>query len=94
MVKEARERYKITALQARKIYEILRLRATDISNAEEYKQYRLEVKRRLNRPFQKEKKSMVSGSHTRTYPAHTLHTHAAHTLHTRCIYTAHTLHTT
>ena len=79
MVKEARERYKITALQARKIYEILRLRATDISNAEEYKQYRLEVKRRLNRPFQKEKKSMVSGSHT----LHIHCTHAAHTLHTR-----------
>jgi len=59
MVKEARERLKITALQARKIYEILRLRATDISNPEEYKQYRLDVKRRLNRPFQKEKKSMI-----------------------------------
>ena len=58
MVTEAREKHKITAVQVRKIYELLRLRATDISNAEEYKKYRLEVKRRLNIPFQKEKKSL------------------------------------
>ena len=34
------------------MYEILRLRVTDLSNAEEYKAYRLEVKNRLNIPFQ------------------------------------------
>ena len=58
MVTEAREKHKITAVQVRKIYELLRLRATDVSNAAEYKKYRLEVKRRLNIPFQKEKKSL------------------------------------
>ena len=58
MVKEAREQYKITRIQVRKTYEILRLRATDLSNGEEYRNYRLEVKRRLNIPFQKEKRSM------------------------------------
>ena len=55
---EAGAKYKITAVQVRKIYELLRLRATDVSKAEEYKKYRLEVKRRLNIPFQKEKKSL------------------------------------
>ncbi|XP_063694896.1 histone acetyltransferase type B catalytic subunit-like [Bolinopsis microptera] len=58
MVAEAGVKYKITAVQVRKIYELLRLRATDVSKAEEYKKYRLEVKRRLNIPFQKEKKSL------------------------------------
>ena len=39
-------------IQCRRVYEILRLRVTDLSNAEEYKAYRLEVKKRLNIPFQ------------------------------------------
>ena len=34
------------------MYEILRLKATDRSNAEEYKSYRLSVKNRLNGPYQ------------------------------------------
>ena len=38
--------------QARRIYEILRLRATDCSNESEYRAYRLDVKKRLNLPFQ------------------------------------------
>ena len=58
MAKEAREMFKITAVQVRKIYELLRLRATDVSNSVEYQAYRLEVKRRLNMPFQKEKNMM------------------------------------
>ena len=39
-------------IQCRRVYEILRLRVTDLSNAEDYKSYRLEVKKRLNVPFQ------------------------------------------
>ena len=39
-------------VQCRRVYEILRLRVTDLSNVEEYKAYRLEVKNRLNIPFQ------------------------------------------
>ena len=34
------------------MYEILRLRATDRSNADQYKEYRLTVKNRLNGAFQ------------------------------------------
>ena len=57
MIEEARRRHKITAVQARKVYEILRLRATEISDQEAYKQYRLDVKRRINIPFSKEKRN-------------------------------------
>ena len=42
----------ILQMQCRRVYEILRLRVTDLSNPEEYKSYRLEVKKRLNIPFQ------------------------------------------
>lgn len=38
--------------QARRVYEILRLKATDRSNQEAYKTYRLMVKNRLNGPHQ------------------------------------------
>ncbi|KAH6931487.1 hypothetical protein HPB50_024679 [Hyalomma asiaticum] len=41
--------------QARRVYEILRLRATNTANASQYKAYRLEVKNRLNAPYQKQK---------------------------------------
>jgi histone acetyltransferase 1 len=37
--------------QARRIYEILRLRATNVNNPEEFTKYRLDIKRRLNAPF-------------------------------------------
>ena len=39
-------------VQARRVYEILRLRATDKSNAEQYKEYRLMVKNKLNSSYQ------------------------------------------
>lgn len=38
--------------QARRVYEILRLKATDMSDKEQYKSYRLDMKKRLNAPFQ------------------------------------------
>jgi len=50
---EAREKLRLNRRQARRVYEILRLRATDRSNSQLYRAYRLDVKRRLNIPFQK-----------------------------------------
>lgn len=38
--------------QARRVYEILRLQMTDIHNSEQYRRYRLDVKNRLNVPYQ------------------------------------------
>lgn len=40
--------------QARRVYEILRLRYTDLSNEKEYRDYRLDVKKRLNIPFKRD----------------------------------------
>ena len=40
--------------QARRVYEILRLKATDLSDADDYQSYRLLVKNRLNIPYKKE----------------------------------------
>jgi len=53
MVREARDKLKLNRKQARRVYEILKLRATDRSKPEEYTNFRLEVKRRLNAPFVK-----------------------------------------
>ena len=39
--------------QARIVYEILRLRATNLTNPEEYRAYRIDVKKRLNIPFKR-----------------------------------------
>ena len=44
--------------QARRIYEILRLRVTNLSNDKEYRDYRLDVKRRLNIPFKREQRGL------------------------------------
>lgn len=55
MQDEAREKFKINKKQARRVYEILRLKITDLDNEEEYRAYRLDVKNRLNVPFQREK---------------------------------------
>lgn len=54
MATEAREKYKINKRQARRIYEILRLRSTDLSNEQEYRMFRLDVKKRLNVPYKRE----------------------------------------
>ncbi|XP_032673414.1 histone acetyltransferase type B catalytic subunit [Odontomachus brunneus] len=53
MAIEAREKFKINKKQARTVYEILRLRATNIANEEEYRAYRLDVKGRLNIPYKR-----------------------------------------
>ena len=54
---EARKVYKIHRLQARKIYEILKLMYINMNDPIEYKNYRLEVKARLAAPLLKSRKS-------------------------------------
>lgn len=58
MVMEAKEKFKINKKQARRVYEILRLRATDLSDEAEYRRYRLDVKRRLNIPYRREQNDL------------------------------------
>uniref|UniRef100_A0A6G1SNU3 Histone acetyltransferase type B catalytic subunit n=1 Tax=Aceria tosichella TaxID=561515 RepID=A0A6G1SNU3_9ACAR len=55
MFKEAQEKLKLCRRQARKVYEILKLRVTNKSDEEEYKNYRIEIKNRLNIPNQKQR---------------------------------------
>lgn len=61
MASEAKEKFKINPKQSRIIYEILRLKvvcADDFKNKEDYKAYRLDVKKRLNMVYLKEKRDM------------------------------------
>ncbi|VVD03728.1 histone acetyltransferase type B catalytic subunit [Leptidea sinapis] len=58
MANQARSKYKINKKQARRVYEILRLKHTNTSDKIAYQQYRLDVKNRLNAPFQKKKLEM------------------------------------
>ncbi|GIY90632.1 histone acetyltransferase type B catalytic subunit [Caerostris darwini] len=54
MAEEAKDKFKINKKQARRVYEILRLKNTNLNDKEEYRAYRLDVKNRLNIPFQRE----------------------------------------
>nr|CAG4646276.1 EOG090X06NC [Macrothrix elegans] len=54
MIEEAKRELKINKKQARRVYEILRFQNTNVNDQDEYRTYRLEIKRRLNIPFQKE----------------------------------------
>ncbi|XP_048577478.1 histone acetyltransferase type B catalytic subunit isoform X2 [Nematostella vectensis] len=58
MAEEARKARKISKLQCRRVYEILRLKVTDRSNTAEYRDYRLDIKKRLNMPYQKQKSDL------------------------------------
>ncbi|CAD5122822.1 DgyrCDS11227 [Dimorphilus gyrociliatus] len=53
MYEEANKKFKLCRRQARRIYEILRLACTDRGNKEEYKAYRLDIKKRLYAPYHK-----------------------------------------
>lgn len=55
MVAEARKRLKINAKQCRVVYEILRLLGTDEDDTEAYRAYRLEIKKRLNQTYHKQR---------------------------------------
>lgn len=59
MAEEAQKHLRLTKRQARRVYEILRLRVTDESNKSMFRQYRLDVKKRLNTPFQKSKHDFI-----------------------------------
>lgn len=48
MIREARETFKLNPRQCRRVYEILRLCYTNLNDEEDYRAYRLDVKRRLN----------------------------------------------
>lgn len=52
MVTQACAKFKLSKRQVRRVYEILRLRATNTSDKTAYLEYRLDVKNRLNAPFQ------------------------------------------
>jgi histone acetyltransferase 1 len=58
IAQEAKEKFKITPKQSRIIYEILRLKVTNTQNKAEYKSYRLEVKKRLNLNYLREKRDI------------------------------------
>ncbi|XP_071526683.1 histone acetyltransferase type B catalytic subunit isoform X2 [Panulirus ornatus] len=58
MVEEAKKKLKLNKRQVRRVYEILRLHVTDRSDKEAYRQYRLDVKNRLNVQYKKEDRDM------------------------------------
>jgi len=58
MVEAAAKELKICKKQSRRIYEIIRLHYTSLSNSLEYKNYKLDVKKRLNVPYQKEQSQL------------------------------------
>jgi histone acetyltransferase 1 len=58
IVQECRGKLKLNKQQSRKVYEILRLRLTDRSDEEMYKNYRVMVKTRLNAPFKREQNTV------------------------------------
>jgi len=58
MTKAAAKDLKICKKQARRVYEIIRLHYTSLADKEEYKSYKLDVKKRLNIPYQKEQSQL------------------------------------
>lgn len=69
MADEAQSVLKLSSKQARRVYEILKLKYVDRHDPEEYRKYRLEVKNRLNAPFlkmdQRQESSVDPGVATR-----------------------------
>lgn len=59
MAGAAAKELKICKKQARRVYEIVRLHHTSASDAQQYKNYRIDVKRRLNVPYQKEQSQLA-----------------------------------
>jgi len=58
MSESACKELKICKKQARRVYEIIRLHYTSLANAAEYKSYKLDIKKRLNIPYQKEQSQL------------------------------------
>uniref|UniRef100_A0A2C9GT07 Histone acetyltransferase type B catalytic subunit n=1 Tax=Anopheles christyi TaxID=43041 RepID=A0A2C9GT07_9DIPT len=59
MLHAARETYLINPKQCRVVYEILRLGVTDLDNEEQYRAYRLEVKKRLNMNYSRHRRDLA-----------------------------------
>lgn len=59
MLVEAKAKFKINPKQCRIVYEILRLGATNRANQDEYKDYRLEIKKRLSMYYAKQKRDLM-----------------------------------
>jgi len=59
MAEAAAKELKICKKQARRVYEIVRLHYTSLKDTQQYKDYRVDVKRRLNAPYQKEQSQLV-----------------------------------
>ena len=60
MAKEAKDKFKLNKKQARRVYEILKLKSINRNNSEEMRDYRLEIKNRLNAPYFKVKRINLS----------------------------------
>ena len=58
MTTAAKDEFKLCKRQSRRVYEILRLKNTKRENEDEYKEYRVDIKRRLNIPFKKEENQL------------------------------------
>uniref|UniRef100_A0A0N4Z9A7 Histone acetyltransferase type B catalytic subunit n=1 Tax=Parastrongyloides trichosuri TaxID=131310 RepID=A0A0N4Z9A7_PARTI len=58
MLDVAHEKYKMNQKQIRRVYEILRLYRTDETDKEDMKAYRIDVKRRLEKPMKRTKKEL------------------------------------
>lgn len=56
--KEMQTRLKVGKAQSRRVYEILRLKAINANDEEQFRNYRLEVKRRLYTPLKKSQKDL------------------------------------
>ncbi|XP_023600664.1 histone acetyltransferase type B catalytic subunit isoform X4 [Myotis lucifugus] len=59
MAIEAQQKFKVNKKHARRVYEILRLLVTDMSDAEQYRSYRLDIKRRLISPYKKKQRDLA-----------------------------------
>uniref|UniRef100_A0A2C9GVP1 Histone acetyltransferase type B catalytic subunit n=1 Tax=Anopheles epiroticus TaxID=199890 RepID=A0A2C9GVP1_9DIPT len=59
MLHQARDTYLINPKQCRVVYEILRLGVTDLDNEEQYRAYRLEVKKRLNMNYSRHRRDLA-----------------------------------
>lgn len=59
MAIQAQQKFKINKQHARRVYEILRLLVTDMSDAEQCRSYRLDIKRRLISPYKKKQTDLA-----------------------------------
>uniref|UniRef100_A0A8D0H634 Histone acetyltransferase type B catalytic subunit n=1 Tax=Sphenodon punctatus TaxID=8508 RepID=A0A8D0H634_SPHPU len=59
MMTEAQQKLKINKQHTRRVYEILRLRATEMGDAQQARSYRLDVKRRLMGPYKKKQRELA-----------------------------------